>query len=38
MKIKFSSDDYLPLNKILKPRNLAIVVRCVFQADNKYYP
>ena len=38
MKIKFNSDDNLPLNKILKFHNLTIVVRSVFQEDNKYYP
>ena len=37
MKIKFNSDDYLPLNKILKLHNLTIVVRSVFQEDSKYY-
>ena len=37
MKIKFDSDDNLPLNKILKCHNLTIVVRSV-QRDNKYYP
>ena len=38
MEMKFNSDDTLPLNKILKLHNLTIVVRCVFQEDNKYYP
>ena len=38
MKVKFNSDDNLPLNKILKLNNLTIVVRSVFQEDNKYYP
>ena len=38
MKIKFNSDDNLSLNKIVKLRNLTIVVRSVFQEDNKYYP
>ena len=31
MKIKFNSDDDLPLNKILKLHNLKIVVRSIFQ-------
>ena len=31
MKIKFNSDDNLPLNKILKLRNLTIAVRSVFK-------
>ena len=34
MKIKFSSDDNLLLNKILKLHNLTTVVRPVFQEDN----
>ena len=38
MKIKFSSDDNLPLNKILRLCNLTLVVRSAFQEDNKYYP
>ena len=38
MEMKFNSDDTLPLNKILKLHNLTIVVRCIFQEDNKYYP
>ena len=36
IKIKFNSDDNFPLNKIVKLHNLTIVVRCVFQEDNKY--
>ena len=38
MKIKFISDDGLPLNKVLRLYNLTIVVRSVFQEDKKYYP
>ena len=37
MKIKFNSDDDLPLNKILKLHMLTIIVRSVFE-DGKYYP
>ena len=37
MKIKFNSDDNMPLNKILKLHNLATVVRSVFQENKKYY-
>ena len=36
MKIKFSSDDNLPLGKILKLFMLTIVVRSVFEEDGKY--
>ena len=38
VKIKFNSDDKLPLNKTLKLHNLTVVARSVFQEDNKYYP
>ena len=38
MKIKLDPDENLPLNKILRLNNLAIVVRSVFQEDNEYYP
>ena len=38
MKIKFSSDDNRPLNKLLKLHNMTIVIRSVFQKDGKYYP
>ena len=35
-KIIFNSDDNLPLNKILKLHNLIMVVRSVFQEDERY--
>ena len=38
MKIKFNLDDDLPLNKIVKPRMLKIIIRSVFEEDDKYYP
>ena len=38
MKIKFKSDGDLPLDKPSKFYNLTIIVRSVFQEDNKYYP
>ena len=38
MKIKFSSDDDLPLNKSLKFRLMTITIRCVFKEDNELYP
>ena len=37
MKIKFNSDDDLPLNKILKLHMLTIIFRSVFEEDGKYY-
>ena len=38
MKIKFSSDDNIPLNKILKLHMLTVIARSFFQEDGKYYP
>ena len=38
MKIKFDSDDYLPLDKPLKLHMLTIIVRSVFGEDAKIYP
>ena len=36
-KIKFNSDDNLPLSKQLKFCNIAVTIRCVFSEDNKLY-
>ena len=33
MKIRFNSDDYLPLNKPLKFCNMTIIIRYVFEED-----
>ena len=38
MKIKFDSDDNLPLNKTVKVPIMKIVVRSIFHENNKYYP
>ena len=38
MKIKFNSDDNLPLNKPLKFHLMTINIRCVFGEDGKLYP
>ena len=38
MKIKFDSDDKLPLNKILKFCISTIIIRTIFEEDGKYYP
>ena len=38
MKIRFSSDDNLPLNKPLQFYNMTVTIRCVFSEDNKLYP
>ena len=38
MKIKFNSDDDLPLNKLQKFHLMTIIIRCVFREDGKLYP
>ena len=38
MKIKFKSDDNLPLNKPLKFHLITIIIRCVFSKGGKFYP
>ena len=39
MKIKFNSNDNLPLNKPLKFHNMTIAIRSVFkEEDGKLYP
>ena len=37
-KIKFSSDDNLPLRKTLELRNVVIIVRSLFHEGKKYCP
>ena len=38
MKIKFDSDDNLPLNKVLRFHAVIIIIGSVFESDVKYYP
>ena len=38
MKIKFDSDDNLPLNKTVETPITTIVVTAVFHENSKYYP
>ena len=38
MKIKFNSDDDLPLNKQLKFHAMTIIIRSLFEEDGKLYP
>ena len=38
MKIKFSSDDNLLLNKPLKFHNMTITIRSIFKEGGKLYP
>ena len=37
MKIKFISDDNLPLNRPLKFHLMTIIIRCVFSEGGKFY-
>ena len=37
MKIKFNSDDELPLNKTIEIPTMTIVARAIFLENNKYY-
>ena len=37
MKIKFNSDDDLPLNKPLKFHGMTIIIRPFFEEDGKPY-
>ena len=38
MRIKFNSNDELPLNKMIEIHSIIIVFRAVIQETNKYYP
>ena len=38
MKIKFNSEDNLPLNKLLNFHLITIIMRCVFSKDGQIYP
>ena len=38
MKIKFNSNAYLPLKKLLEIYGMTIVVKAVFHENNKYCP
>ena len=38
IKIKFNSDDKLPLNKKLKFHNMDITIRSIFEEDGKLCP
>ena len=38
MKIKFNSDSNLPLSKTLKPHNMTIIIRSVFEEEGEFYP
>ena len=38
IKIKFDSDDELPLNKTIEIPTITIVAGAIFLENNKYYP
>ena len=38
MKIKFNSDDDIPLNKQLDFPTITVIIRNIFEKDGKYYP
>ena len=38
MKIRFKSNDDLPLNITIKLRLLTIIIRCVISENGKFYP
>ena len=38
IKIKFDTDDNLPINKTLKFYNMTILIRSVFEEYGKFYP
>ena len=38
MKIKFNSDDILPLNKQLTFHTIVVTITCIISEDNKLYP
>ena len=38
MKIKFESDDDLPLGEVLNIPVCVLIIRGVFKEDSKYYP
>ena len=37
-KIKFLSDDSLPLNKLIYFPTITVVIRCVFKQNGVFYP
>ena len=37
MKIKFNSDDDIPLNKVLNFPTIRVIIRNIFEKNGKYY-
>ena len=38
MKIKFNTDDNIPVNKIIYFPAITIIIRFITKKDDKYYP
>ena len=38
MKIKFNTDDNIPINKIIYFPTITIIIRSITKKDDKYYP
>ena len=38
LKIKFNTDDNIPLNKIIYFPTITIIIRSITKEDDKYYP
>ena len=38
MRIKFNSDNDLPVNEMIEIPSMIFIVRAVFHENNKYYP
>ena len=38
MKIKFNTDDNIPLSKIIYYPAITIIIRTITKKDDKYYP
>ena len=38
LKIKFNSNDDIPLNKQLNFPTITVIIRNIFEKDGKYYP
>ena len=38
MKIKFNTDDNIPLNRIIYFPTITLIIRSVTKKDDKYYP
>ena len=38
MKIKFLSDDSIPLNKLIYFSTITVIIRCVFEQNGVFYP